>query len=123
MRVCHTVFQQMPAIASWKEFASRVPGVADLLTAQQKLGLQLCWLAPSAADHVFRKDAIKVRFVRGWDQARLYMHFIKDDLRDACAAFIDRHPALRQRVFLRAVIAERFLALYTDSLSTGLPCA
>lgn len=93
MRVCHTVFHEMPPIASWEEFATRFPGVAHLLTAQQKLGLRLCWIASSSADHVFCNDAIKVRFVRapkiyntdvqsqnvGWNQARRVAHAIAEE--------------------------------------------
>ena len=37
-------------------------------------------------------------------EARLYMHFIKDDLRAVCEAAIAGHPALRERVFLRGRI-------------------
>jgi len=37
-------------------------------------------------------------------EARLYMHFIKEDLRGACEAAIADHPALRERVFLRGRI-------------------
>ena len=33
--------------------------------------------------------------------ARLYMHFIEDDLRAVCENLIAAHPALRARVFLR----------------------
>ena len=64
MKVCHTVFQEMPAIASWEELARQFPGIAHLLEAQQKLGLQLSWIAPSTANRTFSKDEIRIRFVR-----------------------------------------------------------
>jgi glycosyltransferase involved in cell wall biosynthesis len=87
MNVCHTVFHEMPPVASWEEFAGRFPGIAHLLNAQQKLGLRLSWIAPSDAERVFCNDTIKVRFVRapkqrrnvGWTQARRVAHAIAEE--------------------------------------------
>ncbi len=84
MKVCHTVFHEMPLLVSWEELAERFPGVTHLLRAQQRLGLQVSWIAPSSASLTFFQDEIKIKFVRtarflkvgsrrqyvGWKQAR-----------------------------------------------------
>jgi len=64
MKVCHTVFQEMPLLASWEELEERFPGVAHLLLAQREAGLQPAWLAPSARTHTFLKGGIKCTFVQ-----------------------------------------------------------
>lgn len=91
MKVCHTVFHEMPALASWEELAERFPGVAHLLLAQQESGLQLSWIAPSAGNHTFSKDRIKIKFLRiprffnrrrqdvGWHQAQLVARAILEE--------------------------------------------
>jgi glycosyltransferase involved in cell wall biosynthesis len=55
-------------------------------------------------------------YFEGNPEARLYMHFIKEDLRDACEAAIAGHPALRERVFLRGRIPHLQLESFYRSI-------
>lgn len=91
MKVCHTVFHEMPVLSSWDELAERFPGIAHLLLAQQEAGLQLSWIASSAVNRTFFKDRVKIKFLRiprffnqrrqdvGWNQARIISRAIMEE--------------------------------------------
>jgi glycosyltransferase involved in cell wall biosynthesis len=94
MKICHTVFHEMPPISSWEEWLERFPGVANLLLAQQDLGLQPSWIAPSVENHTFSSDKIKIRLVStsryfrqngslrkyvGWNQAGRVVQAIAEE--------------------------------------------
>jgi glycosyltransferase involved in cell wall biosynthesis len=118
MNVCHTVFAEMPAIQTWDEFAVQFPWIAHLLLAQQELGLQLVWIAPSTANHTIVKEKIKLRFFQARrfpNQSKLYRHWTR--ARRLTRAILEERPEVIHHHGLNSWMALRALQQLTQGRS------
>ncbi len=63
MRICHTLFHEMPAPQHWPDFAARFPWLAKLLEAQAAPGDEVMWLTAGEKEITVQRDGIVLRWL------------------------------------------------------------